>query len=73
MKIFRFLADMLTTEEFNELSYFHVSRFISNILRLAFEESSETVNSDRVLNPVSLHQFVCESLELKYRRTADSH
>jgi len=38
MKIFRFLADMLTAEEFDSLSYYHVSRFIGNILKLAFEE-----------------------------------
>ena len=39
MKIFRFLADVLTHEEFELLSYFHVSRFISNILQLAFEDN----------------------------------
>lgn len=37
-KIFRFLADMLTPQEFDQLSYYHVSRFISNTLKLAFEE-----------------------------------
>ena len=37
MKIFRFLADMLTSEEFESLSYYHVSRFIGNLLKLAFE------------------------------------
>ena len=34
MKVFRFLADILTDSEFESLSYYHVSRFIGNILHL---------------------------------------
>ena len=37
MKIFRFLADMLSFDEFESLSYYHVSRFIGNILKLAYD------------------------------------
>ena len=61
MKVFRFLADMLTDSEFESLSYYHVSRFISSILRLSFEHKE---NPDAVLHPISLRQFVCENLDL---------
>ena len=44
MKIFRFLADMLSIDEFESLSYYHVSRFIGNILKLAFEEKRDESN-----------------------------
>lgn len=57
MKIFRFLADMLTQKEFESLSYFHVSRFIGNILKMAFDEGDEAKRSsspEAVLNPISL-------------------
>ena len=67
MKIFRFLADMLTENEFQQLSYYHVSRFIGNILRIAFEEG--TVDKTAMLNPVSLRQFVFNGLDLKYSKT----
>ncbi len=67
MKIFRFLADMLTADEFQQLSYFHVSRFIGNILSLAAEDN--TLNSQAILNPVTLRQFVFEGLNLKYQKT----
>ena len=40
MKIFRFLADILTEKEFTSLSYYHISRFIGKILKLAFSENS---------------------------------
>ena len=63
MKIFRFLADMLTESEFDSLSYYHVNRFISSILKLSFEHDDA---KDDVLNPVSLRQFVCSNLDLKY-------
>ena len=32
LKIFRFLADILSPNEFNILSYYHISRFISKVL-----------------------------------------
>ena len=38
-KIFKFLADMLSPSEFEMLSYHHVSRFISTILKMAFEDN----------------------------------
>ena len=63
MRIFRFLADVLTQEEFELISYFHVSRFISNILQLAFDDSQ---TNPKALSPVSLRQFVCDALELGY-------
>ena len=69
MKIFRFLADVLTPEEFELISYFHVSRFISNILQLAFEDNK---TNPKALSPVSLRQFVCDSLELGYEQTVES-
>ena len=69
MKIFRFLADVLTHEEFELISYFHVSRFISNILQLAFEDSKA---SPQARGPISLRQFVCEALELGYEQTVES-
>ena len=37
-KIFRFLADILTAEEFENLSYYHVNRFIGKLLVLTYEE-----------------------------------
>ena len=43
MKIFRFLADILTPDEFKNLKYYHVSRFIENILHLAFRTSDKAV------------------------------
>ena len=67
MKIFRFLADLLTSQEFNELSYYHVSRFIGTILKLAFEEGKDGEAQDAILNPISLHKFVCQALDLKYK------
>lgn len=42
MKIFRFLSDVLTVDEFYDLSYHHVSMFITKILRLAFEKDKFT-------------------------------
>ena len=65
MKIFRFLADMLTEQEFFDLNYYPVSRFISNILRLAFEEGA-SMDSSNVTQLMSLRQFVYDSLDLKY-------
>ena len=44
-KIFRFLADVLSPREFASLSYYHVSRFISNILKLSFDEGEEAQRS----------------------------
>ena len=35
MKVFRFLADILTRDEFEAINYYHVSRFIGNILHLS--------------------------------------
>lgn len=35
MKVFRFLADILTRDEFDAINYYHVSRFIGNMLHLA--------------------------------------
>ena len=45
-KIFRYLADLLTTKEFAELSYYQVSRFIASILKLAFAEGLKPESSD---------------------------
>ena len=67
MKIFRFLSDMLSPEEFESLSYYHVSRFISNLLRMAFEESKSRETS--TLDKISLRQFICVNLDLKYQQT----
>lgn len=64
MKIFRFLADILTTDEFENLAYFQVSQFISNILRLAYEDNDEVKGN--VLNQISLRQFVCNALAMRY-------
>ena len=50
-KIFRFLADLLTPQEFEQLSYYHVSRFIGNTLKLAFEEAQkQPAAEDKTLN-----------------------
>ena len=35
MRVFRFLADVLTRDEFDKIDYYHVSRFIGNLLHLA--------------------------------------
>jgi hypothetical protein len=69
MKIFRFLADMLTADEFQQLSYYHVSRFIGNILSLAHEETS---SPQAILNQVTLRQFVFDGLDLRYSKTKQS-
>ena len=42
MKIFRFLADLLTSDEFESLSYYHVSAFINQILSMT-SDSGEVV------------------------------
>ena len=36
MKIFRFLADTLSSHEFDSLSYYHVKSFIQAVLRITF-------------------------------------
>ena len=38
MKIFRFLADILTPVQFDCLSYYHVSRFIGYILKITIDD-----------------------------------
>lgn len=43
MKIFRFLADILTPDEYENLNYYHVSRFIDNILYLAFRSNEKAI------------------------------
>ena len=45
-KVFRFLADMLTPQEFEQLSYYHVSRFIGNTLKMAFEEAQTQASAE---------------------------
>ena len=73
MKIFRFLADILSQEEFALLSYYHVSRFITYMLNMSNGvHNSITDNSldrDRSLSKdkdestanalPSLRKFVC--------------
>ena len=44
MKIFRFLADLLTSDEFESLSYYHVSAFISKILQLSSDHGDTNPN-----------------------------
>ena len=46
MKIFRFLADILSESEFDSLSYYHVSRFITCILNMC--NGVATVNISNV-------------------------
>ena len=41
MKIFRFLADILSTEEFCMLSYYHVTKFIDRVVKIATNDASE--------------------------------
>ena len=69
-KIFRFLADMLTHKEFEGLSYYHVSRFISNTLKLAFEDGQTKDKSP--IGQESLRQFLFKSLDLQYKKSAES-
>lgn len=49
MKIFRFLADFLSAQEFESLSYYHVSRFITYLIKLATDDPSSPIEQ-----PVSL-------------------
>lgn len=68
MKIFRFLADILTPEQFDCLSYYHVSRFIGYILKLTTDDGKH----EALKNPVSLGKFVCQTLDLMYKHTQES-
>lgn len=69
MKIFRFLADVLTPDEFQNLNYYHVSRFIDNILHLAFRSSKKAIKE---LPQMSLRMFVCYGLDLQYYQRQQS-
>ena len=60
---------MLTEHEFNYLSYYHVSRFIGSILKLAFEERDMKAAAEEVLNPITLRQFVFQALDMRYKET----
>mmetsp|Transcript_180 Transcript_180/g.324 ORF Transcript_180/g.324 Transcript_180/m.324 type:complete len:83 (+) Transcript_180:1615-1863(+) len=71
MKVFRFLADILTADEFQELMYYHVSRFISNMLHLALNTDENKLQAE--LPPMSLRQFVCYGLDLPYKKSQESH
>lgn len=51
------------------LSYYHINRFITNLLRIAFEDQQDP---EAILNPISLRQFICEVLDLSYNRTEAS-
>lgn len=42
MKVFRFLADVLSQAEFESLSYYHVNRFIQTIIDLSSSDDSST-------------------------------
>ena len=69
-KIFRFLADILSQEEFENLSYYHVSRFIGKLLILTFEsEKAGAIHS----TPIGMRLFVSEALDLQYEQTQESH
>ena len=59
---------MLTSDEFESLSYYHVSRFIGDILMLSSEDAQPQVGAGQV----SLRQFICNALDLKYKRTQES-
>ena len=61
--MFRFLADTLLATEFDNLSYYHVSRFISTVIGLASDETNKQPG------PISLRQFVSEALDLQYRQS----
>ena len=62
MKIFRFLADMLSTDEFESLSYYHVSAFINKILSVASDQRDSKPQKQQ-----TLRQFTCSALDLEYR------
>ena len=64
MKIFRFLADMLSPDEFESLSYYHVTAFINKILSVASDQRDSKPQPQQ-----TLRKFTCEALDLEYRMT----
>ena len=79
MKIFRFLADVLSQHEFDSLSYYHVSRFISTMIQINGTTTSQQPSDrlpahllDSSLGQMSLRQFVCNALDFSYEQTPTS-
>jgi len=67
MKIFRFLADILSINEFDSLSYYHVASFIQRVLKAISEADSDVTAKSK--SKVSLRQFVCKALDLHYEQS----
>ena len=65
LKIFRFLADVLSPSEFKILSYYHINRFICTVLEGYARKTEERVN-------MTLRKFVYDALDLDYLQTAFS-
>ena len=74
MKIFRFLADILSRTEFDALSYHHVSKFISIILAIGTTSDEESQKPKFFENepPMSLKKFICNALDLNLESSQES-
>ena len=62
MKVFRFLGDILYEQEFDSLSYYHVATFVKRVI---LDSESEQTKFE----PMSLRQFVCQALDLRYEQS----
>ena len=72
MKIFRFLADILSLTEFDSLSYYHVRRFVETIVKINSTGAEDPGYLLKAMQldasvPMSLRHFACSALDLSYQ------
>ena len=61
------MADILSPNEFNILSYYHISRFISKVLQIDNSDTEQSVMKDN--EDMTLRKFVYDALDLNYEQT----
>ena len=63
-RIFRFLADILSQEEFDKLSYYHITRLINKIYEVSNLDSVGKLAVNE--KPPTLKKFIYKALDLDY-------
>lgn len=67
-RVFRFLSDLLTPEEFQELSYYHITRLITRINEVSSIDAA--LGKPASQKPPSLREFIYQALDMDYRESA---
>ena len=65
-RIFRFLSDLLSCEEFQQLTYYHVTRLINKIYEVS---NLDSVGKQGLEKPPTLKKFIYKALDLDYNES----